>query len=61
MSLKANNNEKLINIKTYIVSTAKETSKKPLGLGSITAISLMLHLLLALLLVEMLPLGQHLE
>ncbi|MBP7742037.1 MAG: L,D-transpeptidase family protein [Aliarcobacter sp.] len=40
MSLKANNNEKLINIKTYIVSTAKETSKKPLGLGSITAISL---------------------
>lgn len=40
MLLKANSNEKIINIKTYKVSTAKENVKKPLGKGSITSISL---------------------
>lgn len=40
MLLKAKSNKKSINIKTYKVSTAKENVKKPLGLGSITSISL---------------------
>ena len=35
-----NNNGEIIDIKTYKVSTAKTTIKKPLGVGSITAISL---------------------
>ena len=35
-----NNNGEIIDIKTYKVSTAKSTIKKPLGVGSITAISL---------------------
>ncbi|PUE64372.1 L,D-transpeptidase [Arcobacter caeni] len=35
-----NSNGEIIDIKTYKVSTAKTTIKKPLGLGSITSISL---------------------
>ena len=34
------NNGKIIDIKTYKVSTAKTTIKKPLGIGFITSISL---------------------
>ena len=40
MFLKANKNKNIINIKSYKVSTAKSNIKKPLGLGSITSISL---------------------
>lgn len=40
MEFKGQNNKELINIKTYKVSTAKATIKKPLGEGYITSISL---------------------
>uniref|UniRef100_UPI0040487FB8 L,D-transpeptidase n=1 Tax=Aliarcobacter sp. TaxID=2321116 RepID=UPI0040487FB8 len=39
MFLKGKNNNKLVNIKSYNVSTAKDNIKKPLGIGTITAIS----------------------
>lgn len=40
MILKANINEELIDLKSYKVSTGKKNVKKPLGNGSISAISL---------------------
>lgn len=40
MLLKANINEELIDLKSYKVSTGKKNVKKPLGNGSISAISL---------------------